>query len=64
MSRQVGSQTRIGTVVPSFSKIKRTVSLSKTAKLRLAWMDYYASHRRNASLVCRHYGISRSCGKC
>ena len=61
MTRQVGSQTRIGTVVPGFSKIKRTVSLSKAAKLRLSWMDYYRLHGNNASLTCRHYGIAKSC---
>lgn len=33
-------------------------SISKQAKLRLKWMDYY--HKcANVSLVCRHFGISR-----
>lgn len=33
-------------------------SLSKQAKLRLQWMDFY--HKcANVSLVCRHFGISR-----
>src|SRR5579871_2813419 len=34
-------------------------SLSKEAKQRLRWMDYYHKHR-DASLTCRHFGISRS----
>jgi putative transposase len=34
--------------------------LSAAAKGRLRWMDYYESHSNNASLTCRHYGISRS----
>ncbi|MCM8789231.1 MAG: helix-turn-helix domain-containing protein [Candidatus Omnitrophica bacterium] len=33
--------------------------LSKDAKKRLAWMDYYFSHGQNASLTCRHFDISR-----
>jgi len=61
MAGQVGSQTRIGTVVPNISKIKRTVTLSKTAKLRLAWMDFYRLHGNNASLTCRHFGVAKSC---
>lgn len=34
--------------------------LPKEARMRLAWMDFYASHDRNAALVCRHFGIARS----
>jgi putative transposase len=34
--------------------------LSRAAKLRLERIDYYRTHGKNASLVCRHYGISRS----
>lgn len=55
---QAGSQTRIGTVVPKLGRIKPTVSLSKPAKLRLAWIDYYQAHGNNARLTCRHYGIA------
>lgn len=33
--------------------------LSPEAKLRLKWFDWYASHDQNASLTCRHFGISR-----
>lgn len=33
--------------------------LSQAAKLRLKWFDWYASHGQNASLTCRHFGISR-----
>ena len=52
-----GTQTRIGVIVPKLGSIKATVSLSKTAKLRLAWIDYYQAHGHNARLTCRHYGI-------
>ena len=32
--------------------------LSREGKKRLAWFDYYEGHGRNASLTCRHFGIS------
>ncbi len=53
-----GSQARIGTVVPKLGSIKQTVSLSKPAKLRLAWIDYYLAHGNNARLTCRHFGVA------
>ena len=31
--------------------------LSRAARVRLAWMDYY-SHGQNVALTCRHFGIS------
>jgi putative transposase len=34
------------------------VSISKEAKLRLSWFDYYQQHDHNARLTCRHFGIS------
>lgn len=37
----------------------RLREVSKEAKLRLEWMDYYQAHGRNASLTCRRFGISR-----
>lgn len=53
-----GAQTRIGVVVPKLGSIKTTVSLSKQAKLRLRWIDYYQAHGNNARLTCRHFGIA------
>jgi transposase len=61
MTRASGSQTRIGTVVPNLSRIKQTVSLSREAKLRLSWIDFYTTHGNKASLTCRHFGIAKSC---
>ncbi len=52
-----GSQTRIGVVVPGLTRIKPTVSLTKEAKQRLKWMDFYSSHGHNGRLTCRHFGI-------
>ena len=34
-------------------------ALSRAARLRLQWMDYYFAHGENAALTCRHFGISR-----
>ncbi len=53
-----GTQTRTGVVVPKLGSIKATVSLSKQAKLRLKWVDYYQAHGNNARLTCRHFGIA------
>ena len=39
--------------------IKLQKELSKEAKRRLAWMDYYFSKGKNAALTCRYFGISR-----
>jgi len=33
--------------------------LSREAQKRLQWFDHYQSHRRNAALTCRYFGISR-----
>lgn len=35
-------------------------TLSRQARARLAWLDYYEGHERNASLTCRRFGISRT----
>jgi hypothetical protein len=32
--------------------------ISRDARARLKWMDYYRSHGYNARLTCRHYGIA------
>jgi transposase InsO family protein len=45
--------------VPGVSRLARIQELSRAARLRLQWMDYYEAHGRNAALTCRHFGISR-----
>lgn len=55
--RHTGVQTRTGVVVPGLNSIKQTVSLSKEAKQRRNWIDYYEAHAKNARLTCRYYGI-------
>lgn len=39
-------------------ELRKNINLSKIAKQRLKWMDYYFQCE-NASLTCRHFGISR-----
>lgn len=38
----------------------RDFKLSKEALKRLAWMDWYFSHGKNAEATCRHFSISKS----
>ena len=42
--------------VSRLAKLK--VELSRKARQRLKWFDYYDSHGRNARLSCRHFDIS------
>lgn len=46
---------------PQLRKVKQTATLSKDAKLRLSWMDYYKAHGNNGALTARHFGIAKSC---
>lgn len=47
-----------GSVLPGAARIARVSVLSREAKKRLAWMDWYHQHGRNARLTCRHFGIT------
>lgn len=48
-----------GSVVPGARSLaKLSVELSKEARRRLKWFDYYYSHGGNARLTCRHFDIS------
>lgn len=55
---KTGTQTRTGVVIPGLSRVKPTTTLSKAAKQRLKWIDYYHAHDNNARLTCRHFGIA------
>ena len=45
--------------VSGVSWLKRAgVELSREARQRLKWFDYYGSHGQNARLTCRHFDIS------
>ena len=48
-----------GTILPGASRLARLqVELSKKARQRLKWFDYYDSRGQNARLSCRHFDIS------
>jgi len=48
-----------GSILPGARRLASIpVGLSKQARQRLKWFDYYNSHRRNARLTCRYFGIS------
>jgi transposase InsO family protein len=60
MKGQTGAQLTIHSALrPAFSSLPIPLHLSKDAKLRLQWIDYYHK-RRDVSLTCRHFGIGRS----
>ena len=44
--------------VKGVSRLARIPELSKQARQRLKWMDYYREHGGNARLTCRHFDIS------
>lgn len=47
-----------GNILPGAKRISKITVLSKEAKHRLKWLDWYEAHDRNARLTCRHFGIS------
>lgn len=49
-----------GQVVPGGNTLLRLMgpTLSREARWRLQWMDFYGRHGRNARLTCRRFGIS------
>lgn len=49
-----------GQVLPGGNTLLRRIgpSLSRAARRRLQWIDFYVRHGRNARLTCRHFGIS------
>ncbi len=48
----------ISGTVRGVSRLARTPELSKQARQRLKWLDYYREHGGNARLTCRHFDIS------
>ena len=48
-----------GSIIPGARRLASIpVELSKRARQRLKWFDYYNSHGHNARLTCRYFGIS------
>lgn len=58
--RYPGPMNISGQVVPGGNTLLRSVGkrLSREARRRLQWMDFYDRHGHNARLTCRHFGIS------
>jgi len=44
--------------MPGYKHLASIPKLSKQARQRLKWFDYYSSHGHNARLACRHFDIS------
>lgn len=49
-----------GSILPGAARLARlSAELSREARQRLKWMEYYEVHGHNAALTCRYFGISR-----
>ena len=44
--------------IPGYGRLANIPMLSRKARQRLKWFDYYESHNHNARLTCRYFGIS------
>lgn len=42
----------------TLSLVKLEINITREAKRRLEWFDYYSNHNHNARLTCRHFDIS------
>lgn len=61
MKNQYGvSMNTYGHILPGAIRISKIKYLSREAKQRLKWMDWYRDHGCNARLACRHFGIAPS----
>lgn len=57
MKGHIGTSTRLRSCLPKASLLSKIPNLSKEAKLRLRWFDYYRKSG-NVRLTCRHFGIN------
>lgn len=61
MNRRTGQASRrYGALPRAFVGLPAPPNLSKLAKLRLGWLDYYYRRHHDAALTSRRFGISRS----
>jgi putative transposase len=44
-------------ILPGCQRLGRLTDLSREARRRLKWFDYYYAHGENARLTCRHFDI-------
>jgi len=56
--RYNGCAMNVYSKVPGYGRLASIPVLSKKARQRLKWFDYYQFHNRNARLTCRYFGIS------
>ena len=56
--RYNGCTMNVYSEIPGYGRLTSIPVLSKKARQRLKWFDYYKSHNRNARLTCRYFGIS------
>ncbi len=56
--RYNGCTMNVYSTIPGYERLASIPKLSKKAKQRLKWFDYYNSHGNNARLTCRYFGIS------
>jgi putative transposase len=53
-----GCIMNVYSTIPGANRLASIPALSKKAKQRIKWFDYYNSHEHNARLTCRYFGIS------
>jgi putative transposase len=58
MRSYYGGGMNVYEIAPGFRRLSRLTALSKEARLRLKWFDYYYAHGENGRLTCRHFGIA------
>ena len=56
--RYNGCTMNVYSKIPGYRRLASIPVLSKKARQRLKWFDYYNSHSHNARLTCRYFGIS------
>ena len=56
--RYNGCTLNVYSEIPGYGRLASIPVLSKKARQRLKWIDYYSFHNHNARLTCRHFGIS------
>lgn len=56
--RYNGCTMNVYSKVPGYGRLATIPVLSKRARQKLKWFDYYRCHNQNARLTCRYFGIS------
>jgi putative transposase len=56
--RYNGCAMSVYCTMPGYRRLASIPNLSRKARQRLKWFDYYNSHNQNARLTCRYFGIS------